>query len=137
MLTLLFIGAACSTDGLWPTEDWTDDAGERIAGREAELAAFESYAFTLQGADKDRKGIRTDGVVIVQGGRIVYERYGRGHTQEMKHIAWSVSKSISSALIGAASLLGVLLPEDSVCAHLPPELQPNCDITIRDVLEFG
>jgi CubicO group peptidase (beta-lactamase class C family) len=128
------VAAPCTGEGVWPTDAWREQAS---TGREAERAAFESYAFTLEGKDADRRGIRTDGVVITRGGYVVYEKYGRSFTRDMRHIAWSVSKSISSALVGAATLQGFVRPEDSLCARLPHDLQPNCDITLENVLTFG
>ena len=64
--------AACPPGIFWPDPDWRV---ERATGPAAQ--ALNDYAFTLTGRDEERRGIRTDGVVVVHQGRIVYERYGR------------------------------------------------------------
>ncbi len=43
---------------------------------------------------------RTRALVVVQGGRIVAERYAPGFTSTMPLIGWSISKSAMNALIG-------------------------------------
>jgi len=88
-------GQACPHRDQWPTYEWPSREAEHAAARSAEIAALEDYAFTLVGDDVDREGIRTDSVIIVQGGAIVYERYGRGFDATMRHLAWSVTKSIT------------------------------------------
>jgi CubicO group peptidase (beta-lactamase class C family) len=61
--------------------------------------------------------VRTDGIVVIQGGELVYERYGRGYTAEMAHPAWSVTKGVVDALYGVAVQEGLLSIDDPVAAH--------------------
>jgi CubicO group peptidase (beta-lactamase class C family) len=44
----------------------------------------------------------THALVIVQGGRIVFERYGDGYGPEQTYPSWSKAKSITHALVGIA-----------------------------------
>jgi CubicO group peptidase (beta-lactamase class C family) len=46
----------------------------------------------------------TRALLVVQGGRIVFERYGRGYGRDNRLISWSVAKSITHALVGTAVL---------------------------------
>ncbi len=124
--------AACPQDVTWPEPDWPV---ELVADGPAR-AEFEDYLFTLVGADEDRKGIRTDGVVVVHHGRIIFERYARGFTQQNRHLAWSVSKSIHNALVGVAVLRGELAIEDSVCDYYPVA-EAACEMTVDDLLGWG
>ncbi|OJT19444.1 hypothetical protein BO221_34215 [Archangium sp. Cb G35] len=128
--------ADCSTTG-WPTEDWPDARAEVAAARAAEIQALEDYAFTLQGKDEERKGLRTDGVVIIHKGRVVYERYGRGFDASKRHLSWSMSKSFTSALVGIAVKGGALSLDDSICEHVKSSRQDNCAITVRHLMEFA
>lgn len=101
------------------------------------------YAFTRTGADADKKGIRTDGLVVVKGGEIVLERYlpDGGFTVETPHISWSVSKSALQALVGIAVQAGKLSLDDAVSKYLP-DLANAVDaqghaLKIRDLLEMS
>jgi len=57
---------------------------------------------------------RTRAVVVVQDGWVIAERYAKGIRPDMPLIGWSMSKSITHALIGRAIQEGVLDP------NLPP-----------------
>jgi CubicO group peptidase (beta-lactamase class C family) len=127
--------AACPEREPWPTREWTP--GALLAGREQALAAFEQYAFTLVGKDEERKGVRTDGVVIIHRGRLVYERYARGFKAEQRHLGWSMSKSVTNALTGVAVAHGALSLDDSICKHVKASSEAACAITVRNLLEFG
>ena len=70
--------AECLTRTDWPTEAWPEAKEVVATERAAQLKALEDYAFTLVGKDEERKGVRTDGLLLIHKGRIIYERYGRG-----------------------------------------------------------
>lgn len=124
-----------TTRTTWPTDDWEK---VEVTGKTAEVKALEDFAFTLVGEDKERKGYRTDGLVIIKHGVIVYERYGRGFGPTNRHISWSVAKSFSSALVGIAVKENALSLSDSICAHLPEFAgTPQCAITVKDAITFG
>jgi CubicO group peptidase (beta-lactamase class C family) len=42
----------------------------------------------------------TRALLIIKGGKIIYERYGNGYGKDSKLLSWSMGKSILSALIG-------------------------------------
>ena len=127
--------AACPERAQWPTQDWP--TGTLPAGREQALEAFEDYTFTLEGKDEERKGVRTDGVVIIHKGRLVYERYARGFKAEQRHLGWSMSKSVTNALTALAVAHGALTLDDSICKHVKATNEAACAITVRHLLEFG
>ena len=60
---------------------------------------------------------RTRAVVVVQDGWVIAERYAQGIQPNMPLIGWSMSKSITHALIGLAVQKGILDPDKppSVC----------------------
>lgn len=128
-------GAQCPDRTTWPAPDWPDRTAETAASRAEAISALESYAFTLDGPDAERKGVRTDGVVILRGGELVYEHYARAHTAGTKHLTWSVTKSFTAALTGIAVREGRLSVGDSICAHLGGEA--GCEVTVEDLLEFA
>lgn len=125
--------AACPPDVVWPEPDWAE--APLPAGPAVE--AFDEYLFTLVGRDEERKGIRTDGVVVVHRGRIIHERYARGYAQHNRHLAWSVSKSFLNAMVGVGVMRGDIALDDSICDHYAPDDDALCDMTVGDLLDWG
>ncbi len=80
----------------WPTHDWPTaalPAGADAAAVDAALAACDRVDPALG---------ETRAVVVVQGGRIVAERYMRGYAATTRLVSWSMAKSITQALVGIA-----------------------------------
>ena len=60
------------------------------------------------------------GLLVIKDGKILYERYGLGNTEDSKWISFSVSKSIVSMLIGAAIRDGYIASvEENITDYLP------------------
>ena len=113
----VFVCAGAGESIAWPTEGWQvrplhEDARARPAFQE-----LESYLFPPDFHEQARSGVRTDGIVVIQGDALVYERYGRGYTAEMAHPAWSVTKALVDALYGVAVQDGLLAIDDPVAAR--------------------
>ncbi len=136
LLVCMPAAALCPDRPGWPTRDWPDKTAETVKSRAAEIAALEEYAFNNPHPDESREGIRTDGVVIVKGGAIVYERYARGFDHTMRHIGWSVSKSVTNALTGVAVLHGGVSLDDSVCDHIEVSRSDACRVKLLHLLEW-
>ena len=79
----------------------------------------------------------TDGIVVLQRGRIVYERYFGALTAERPHIAFSVTKSFFG-IIAATLIVERRLDADARIAHYLPELAVSGfgDATVRQVLDM-
>ncbi|WP_263436628.1 serine hydrolase domain-containing protein [Stigmatella hybrida] len=127
--------AGCPERSLWPTQDWA--SAPLPAGHEPALRAFEDYAFTRKEPASERKGIRTDGVLILHRGRLVYERYAPGWTAQKRHLGWSMAKSATNALTGLAVAEGALALEDSICKYVKATRESACAIQVRHLLEFA
>jgi CubicO group peptidase (beta-lactamase class C family) len=136
VLALPARAADCPPRPSWPTESWPE-APEALASRQPQIKALEDYAFTPTGKDEERLGIRTDAVVVVHRGRLLYERYARGWSGDKRHLSWSVSKSFTNVLTGLAVARGALTLEDSLCKHLRPAREEACAIKVRHLLEFS
>lgn len=90
----------------WPTIAW--ESGVPLPGADVPKAqALLDEAF---GASDGLLG-ETRAVVIVQSGRIVMERYGKGFSDQTRHVSWSVAKSFTQALVGIAAHQGRLDPD--------------------------
>jgi len=82
--------------GLWPAGDRVENKLPASIDAAALTAALDA---ALQ--DETPKGeIDTRALVVVQGGRIVGERYARGYSKDTRFLGWSASKSVTAALIG-------------------------------------
>jgi CubicO group peptidase (beta-lactamase class C family) len=85
----------------WPTQEWqTAPLPDDVDRAAYDLAVTEAFAGVHPQFGETRA------VVIVQGGRIVFERYADGYSQDMRLVSWSVAKSVTHALVGAAVLQG-------------------------------
>ena len=82
-------------DTPWPTHDWP--TGEL---RDVDRATFDALAVEAFAGKATPSLGETHALLIVQGGRITFERYGEGFTSESTHQSWSKAKSITQALIG-------------------------------------
>jgi CubicO group peptidase (beta-lactamase class C family) len=120
---------------------WTDTR-ETFALTHAEaLKKFEAIHFSEPTAEalakNKRAGARTDGLMIIHDGKLIYERYGRGNSAKTKHIAWSISKSVMSLLYASAYQEKLFAFEDPVCKFgdlFNPEL---CQINFGDILRWS
>jgi CubicO group peptidase (beta-lactamase class C family) len=85
---------------------------ERSRGGPGALTYAAPRCFLAAGGLADERKVSALGetrqVVIIQGGRLVYERYAAGYGRDMRLISWSMAKSVTQALVGAAVLQGVV-----------------------------
>jgi len=103
----------------WPTKEWKVKKPEDVGMNSQDLKKMELYAFSRLQPESERKGIRTDSVIIVKNGYIVYEKYAGEFTRNKVHITWSVSKSFTNALFGIAIKEGKLSLSDPAWKFYP------------------
>jgi 6-aminohexanoate-oligomer exohydrolase len=65
------------------------------------------------------EAVYTDAFVVVHDGELVYEWYGEGIRPDRNHLVMSVSKSFTSALIGALVGEGLIDTEERVETYVP------------------
>jgi len=116
----------------WPLPEWPcappETGGQALADAVREL---------FDPAREAELG-RQHALVVVQGGRIVAERYGPESGPDVPHISWSMAKSILHAAVGIAVARGLLDPE----APAPvPEWStpgdPRAAITLEHLLRMS
>lgn len=98
----------------WPTAEWP-------AGPAPQSPAFD--ALVKQAFETDAFG-ETHSMVLVQGGRLIFERYGEGYGPEKTFPSWSMAKSMTQALVG------MLAKDGKLDIHAPayaPEWQGQGD----------
>jgi CubicO group peptidase (beta-lactamase class C family) len=79
----------------------------------------------------------TDGFLVLHNGQVVTERYFNGLTQDTTHLLMSVSKSVTSTVVGVLVGRGALSPSDPVTRHVP-ELAATSfeECTVRHLLDM-
>ena len=63
------------------------------------------------------------GLLVIKDGKILYERYGLGNTEDSKWVSYSVAKSVVSMLIGAAIQDGYIKSVDEKVTNYLPRLK--------------
>jgi len=116
----------------WPTQAWQTAAPESVGMRADKLLELDKV-LNFQYAS-------INGIVIVRSGYIVFERYNHGFNPEDTHPVASVTKSLTSALIGMAIDAGCIRDVDQKVLDFFPEYIPGAGdiqkraITIRHLL---
>lgn len=81
---------------------------------------------------------RADALVVLRKGQVVFERYGADHGPNVRHVSWSMAKSITAALAGVAVGEGAI-SLDSPLRTLPrphPGLRLRHLLTLTDGLDW-
>jgi len=79
------------------------------------------------------------GLIVVKDGTVLYERYELGNTEESRWISYSVAKSVTSLLVGAAIKDGYIRSVDEAVSDYLPRLRNSSydDSSIRNVLQMS
>ncbi|CAD5105971.1 serine hydrolase domain-containing protein [Zestomonas carbonaria] len=115
----------------WPGADWSSAP----APRSAAVEALETYAFPSRD-DATREGVRTDALLVVRDGAIVYERYAGPTRADTPHLTWSVSKSLLAATLGTAYRDG-RFKLDEPAARYYPALAEHPQLKVGHLLNWA
>jgi len=116
----------------WPTHQWQTAAPASVG------YGSEKFAVLEQMIKSQYRNI--NGIVVVQRGYIVFERYDHGYGPEDPHHVASVTKSVISALVGIALDAGYIQSIDQKVLDFFPEYVPAANgspkraVTIRHLL---
>jgi CubicO group peptidase (beta-lactamase class C family) len=95
-----------------------------------------SYGGQSYDTDSYMKANNVSGILIIKDGRILLERYGLGRTEKDRWTSFSVAKSVTSTLVGAAIKDGYIKSvNDPVVAYIP-ELRGSAyeGVTVKHLL---
>lgn len=131
MLAVFAFSKAVSAEEYWPVPDWTV---ANDANRSA-WQAVERYAFAPRD-DQQRQGVRSDALLVIADGRIVYEHYAAPSTAKTAHLTWSISKSVLATLLGVAHAEGRFDLQDPVARFYAP-MRAHPHVRIQDLLHWA
>lgn len=108
----------------------------RIAPSPHPLALPPGKPLAIPGIDRYLAGQRAAGLVIVQDGKIRFERYGLGFDASGRWTSFSVAKSFTSTLVGAAIQDGAIDSLEDKVSRYVPGLRGSAydDVTVRQLL---
>ena len=94
------------------------------------------YKGEFWNTDRFMKANRVAGLLVLKDGHVALERYAMGLTSTDRWESFSVTKSITSTLIGAAIADGYIHSLDDKVSRYLPELEGSVydDVTIRDLI---
>ncbi len=109
----------------WPTDDWREAPAEAMGVDPAMLRQLDQYV--------QDKLPNIDGVLVVHRGYVVFEKYYKGADADLKFEFASVTKSVTSALIGIALQKGYLRSLDQTVNDFFPEALTNADPRVKTI----
>ncbi|SEI63430.1 CubicO group peptidase, beta-lactamase class C family [Azotobacter beijerinckii] len=129
-LAVAVLAAGQAVAESWPGREWA----RQPVVPSAALAAFEAYAFPPRD-EVERRGVRSDAVVAIRDGVLVYERYAAPTTEATPHLLWSISKSLLACLLGSAYGEGRFRLDDPAARYYPP-LAAHPELRLRHLLNW-
>jgi len=88
---------------------------------------------------KELEHYKTDGLIVLHNGNLLYENYWNNNSANSKHIAFSVTKSFVSALVGIALDEGLIDNiKDPITKYLPDFKGTGYEgVRIKDILQMS
>lgn len=122
-------------DVAWPTKGWPEGSMPARVNK-TKLSALLDHAFSEVQPDDLAE---TDALVIVQGGKLIMERYREGFGPDVTCPSWSKAKSITHALVG------LLVGDGKIDIHAPADVpewhetagDPRAKITLDLLLRMS
>jgi len=119
-----------------------EDLGDGLKVGKLDLPGTEAAVKALLADDKAGKYSNLESILIWKDGKLLFEMYNRHGRVDAPHYAMSVTKTMTSVLLGRAIQLGLLKIEDldkSVISFMPEidksKIKPGVEtITLRDAL---
>jgi CubicO group peptidase (beta-lactamase class C family) len=85
----------------WPTQDWpTGTLPDDMDTTDFYAAMGDAFEKRVEGLGETRE------LVIIRGGRLIFERAAPGYDTNMPLVSWSMAKSVTQALVGIAVAQG-------------------------------
>ena len=124
----------------WTRPIKAGDATYTLPVRKSDLAdlqiEFDDVSISI---DRYLKQLNVAGLVVIKDGEIVFERYLLGNTEDSVWVSYSVSKSVTSMLVGAAIRDGYIESVDEKVTDYLPRLRGSAydQSTIGELLQMS
>jgi CubicO group peptidase (beta-lactamase class C family) len=81
---------------------WPLGEGAAERGSDAQRATIERHARRIFAEDSrdPRQGRNTTVLLVAQGGKLIFERYGDGYAREQPQLGWSMTKTLTAIIAG-------------------------------------
>lgn len=128
-------------DRLMPTR--TVAAGDQVLELPRKPHDFSGLRYEVNGAhfglDDYMEKAHVGGLLVIKDGNILLERYGLGNTENSRWLTYSVAKSVTSILYGAALQDGYILSIDDKVSDYLPHLKGTAyeQVSIRQMLQMA
>lgn len=111
----------------------------RFESNPRELPPTYEYQGTTRDVQRFLQDTWTTGLIVLQDGKVVQEKYFLGNTAASKSISWSVAKSFISALVGIAVAEGRIADIHRPVSDYVPALRGSGydGVPIKDVLQMS
>lgn len=117
-----------SAPDYWPTESWRTGTPES--------QGFDSAALARELRQLQEGGVRLDSLLLIRNGYVILDAYFAPYDGSFAHDMASVTKSITTTLIGIAAGQGKLDPDAPMLSYFPERRVANLDarkqaVTVR------
>lgn len=117
----------------WPEASWEKQDPSKAGFDYLKIYEAQKYVFA-----KDQ-GFDTNALLIIRNGRLIYEKYENGYSFDKPHRLWSISKSVTNALVGATIQDQKLRLKDLIAAQYPEMAKHEWKrkITVGNLLQMS
>lgn len=124
-------------DRIWPVDRLKPSEKPRVYRRAVQPVEPVAYAFEGRSSTVGDYMARAnvDGLMVLKGGRVVFEAYRNGIGPETQHSLWSASKSYTVTVLGVALKEGVIKSLDDTVETYAPQFKGTAygPVSIRHV----
>jgi CubicO group peptidase (beta-lactamase class C family) len=124
---LVLLGIESLMAAPFPTDKWSEATLSESKFDEKKFARFVDYNFSSEHKHK------TDGIVIIHKGKLVFEKYANEYDAQRLHLFWSASKSVTSMLVGILVKEGTLSIDEKISKFYPDAK----GITVKHLLNMS
>ncbi|MDR0280996.1 MAG: beta-lactamase family protein [Paucimonas sp.] len=101
----------------------------------SESSALAAYAFPPRN-EQTREGVRTDALLVIRDGKVLFEHYASPTNADTPHLTWSISKSVLATVLGVAYGEGRFKLDDPAAKFHPP-MQAHPQVRLQDLLHWA